>query len=128
MYYTANEAPGLRDVTGITTSTRLSYASQRTVLYFLVPPLAVTYCLCIVYLFVAIRTGVRYSGTFDPTNSTCLILGGAAAGRNERLAVVGDGSGVDKLEKRGVLEMRVKFEEGAGLVDAWSGGTKLGAL
>jgi hypothetical protein len=127
MYYTANEAPGIRNITGYSSDNRLGYAGQRVIIYTLGPPLACLCALWIVSLVIATQTGFRYRGSFDPTNSTSIILGSALAAKNgrlDRLVVYGDGSFGDDFVRRAALGMDIKFEEGQGLVNMEAGTRK----
>lgn len=114
MYYTANYAPGVRSITGNLTTSRVGYSGHIATLYTLVPVFSLISLLCLIYLVLALRTGLQYKGDFDPMDSTCLIAASAAAATKGLLVVGADGG--HEGDRKALLSTRMMYEEGQGLV------------
>ena len=80
MTYTAVNAPGRRNVTGMYHIWRLGYDDKPVTLALLAPCLAFILVLSAYYSWFGLHSGTIIDGPFDPTNSVSLIVAGAAGG------------------------------------------------
>ena len=114
MYYSANLAKGRRNITGNLTTSRVGYTGEVATLYTLIPVFGSIAVLCTVYFVLALKTGLRYEGDFDPMDTTYLIAASAAAAEKGMLVLGTDGG--HESDRRSLLRTRVVYEDGLGLV------------
>lgn len=81
LYYSANEPPGRRPVTGNFTVWRMGYKGQPIVLASLLPPLVLVCGLAITYVVLGLQTGVGYVSGFNPIDGLPMMVASAAGGR-----------------------------------------------
>jgi hypothetical protein len=112
MTYTAVNAPGRRNITGMYHIWRLGYDSKPATLALLVPCLAFILILSAYYSWFGLHSGTIIDGPFDPTNSISLIVAGAAGGAADGLhfADKGDVNPQDEA----IQHIRLKYGGPAG--------------
>ncbi|KAG9515758.1 hypothetical protein KCU93_g9385, partial [Aureobasidium melanogenum] len=85
MYYTANHAPGLRSINGSYSVWRVGYHGRYTALVTIAPQLFIILLLAGYCVYYGMTSGMQNVGSFDPTNSTCLIAASATGAGNDGL-------------------------------------------
>lgn len=115
LYYSANEAEGVRDVNGTYSIWRVGYSGQIITLGGLLPPLLIIAGVAIFYVILGARTKCRVISSFvDPMSSTWLVAASATGGTAGRLQ--GLQNGIMKPHDARILSFRVGFEKEPGLV------------
>lgn len=85
MYYTANQAPGLKDISGNYTVWRIGYEGHHSALMTILPQLLVVLSLAAFCVYYGMASGSKTVGSFDPTDSTCLITASAIGAARDKL-------------------------------------------
>lgn len=116
VYYSANQAPGRRDVNGTYSVWRVGYNGGHVTLAGLLPPLVILLGMALAYIVLGARTKCSTVSPFvDPMNSTWLIAASATGGTLGRLHSQLY-RGIKNSRDADVLALGVKFHSEFGLL------------
>ena len=112
--YSANEAPGFRDVRGEFSEMRVGYDGPGIALISLLVPMIFILGMACVYVCLGVRTQRRHISGFEPTNNLSLIIASAAGGAAGYLPLLRNGN-LDPTATS-VMSLRVRYAGSDGLI------------
>ena len=100
---------GFRPMSGTVSSWRLGYNGETTPIATLFPLLGFVLLCAITVITIGARTGVGHVSTFDPTNTTHLIVASALGGRNGGLGALRGENAVYAHTK--ALNLKIEYKD-----------------